>query len=235
MTGYLHVIYWLNDSNSNIKGGMWVKCCLASAMHTHTHTHTQHKPNESAKWNMLLKDMNVSFQINPQTSRTPNIWARMNLGNMKPPFLQPCLFHLELGNENAVDQWDKACSWKLWWLAFIPTTCTPSPHPHALLTSDWQIKTQLICEMKYVLETYDGQLLNESLNIKAPKNWARNEPIHLIFLLHLPWLFWSWISKWKPLQLAKQSRHLKGPIISFQANSWYSDSTVIYSWWQMCQ
>jgi len=93
--------------------------------------------------------------------------------------------------------------------------------------------------------------------LKAPKNRARNEPIHVILLLHLPWLFWSRIGNWKPLQLAERSRHLKGTIVSFQINtqtlktpknwvrtnlcnvymvvdvassSWYSNSTVVDSW-----
>ena len=152
-----------------------------------------------------------------------------------PPFLQPCLFHLELGNENAVDRWDKACSWKLWWLAFeqvtehekLPKIGQGTYQQHVLLLLipmlfwpqigkqklGWLVKRNMFLKPMMV------SFWMRHWTSKVPKNWARNKPIHLIFLLHLPWLFWSWIGKWKPLQSPKQSRHLKGPIISFQENT----------------
>ena len=149
----------------------------------------QRKPNRSAKWNMLLKDMNVSFQINPQTLRTPKIWARTNLGNMQPSFCTATPLPPRIG------EWKRSRSarWRMFlkatmisfrtshwtwktaqnWARNIPTTCAPPPHPHALLTSDWRTKTRSIGETKHVPETYDGQLSNEPLNIKSAQKLGK--------------------------------------------------------------
>jgi hypothetical protein len=79
----------------------------------------ERKPNQSAKRNMLLKAMNVSFQMSPRTLRIPKIWARTNLGNMGyPSYTVHASSDFELSNENWLDQQNEKCCWKPWMLAF---------------------------------------------------------------------------------------------------------------------
>ena len=93
---------------------------------------------------------------------------------------------------------------------------------------------------------------------KTPKNWARNEPIHVILLLHLPWLFQFRIDGRKLSRSARRNMFLKPMMISFRMSrwtlktpknwartnlykvptwlmmwqsSWFSDGAVMDSWW----